>query len=73
MILHSHALLAARVVDLEKANKAASERERRKRKRIQKGGNLSRAETDELLAHEGGEAQSEEKTREGRVRSVRKT
>jgi hypothetical protein len=43
MILHSQALLAARVVDLGKANKAASERKQRKRKRIQKGGNLSRA------------------------------
>ena len=65
MILHSLALLAARVVNLERVNKAASERKQRKKKRIQKGGTLSKVEADELLAQgyvetqlEGGNARS---------------
>jgi len=77
MILHSQALLAARVVDLEKANKAASERKQRKRKRIQKGGTLLLTEADDLLAQQDVEAQLERERREGRaqtgVGSKRKT
>jgi hypothetical protein len=36
MMLHSQTLLAARVLQLEASNRAASERKSRKRKRIQK-------------------------------------
>jgi hypothetical protein len=42
MLLHGQTLLAARVLQLEASNKAASERKSRKRKRIQKGGDLSK-------------------------------
>lgn len=69
MMAHSQALLAAQVTRLEKANKAASERKQRKKKRIQKGGDLSKAETDKLLAQEDVEAQLEEEMREGRSRT----
>jgi hypothetical protein len=66
MMVHSQALLAGQVARLEKANKAASDRKQRKRKRIQKGGDLSRAEADELVAEKDVEAQLEGETREGR-------
>jgi hypothetical protein len=35
--VHSHTLLEARIANLEAADRAASEREKRKRKRIQLG------------------------------------
>jgi hypothetical protein len=69
IILHSQALLAARVVDLERANRAASERKQRKKKRIQEGGNLSKAEADELLAKKDVEAQLEGERRQGSART----
>jgi hypothetical protein len=68
MMVHSQALLAAQVSGLEKANKAASERKKSKKKRIQKGGDLSKAEADELLAQKDVEAQLEGEMREGRSR-----
>jgi hypothetical protein len=66
---HSQALLAAQVTRLEKATKAASEREQRIKERIQKGGDLSKAGTDKLLAQEDVEAQLEEEMRKGRLRT----
>jgi hypothetical protein len=62
-------LLAAWVTRLEKATKAASERQQRKRERIQKGGDLSKARTDELFAQEDVEAQLEEEMRKGKLRT----
>ena len=50
MLLHRQTLLAARVLQLEALNKAASERKSRKRKRIQKGGDLSKEEAEDLIA-----------------------
>lgn len=47
---HSHTLLEARVAKLEAAKAAASERKKRKKKRIQKGGTLSQAEAEVLIA-----------------------
>ena len=44
MILHSQILLAARVLQLEASNRAASEHKSRKRRRIKKGGDLSKKE-----------------------------
>jgi hypothetical protein len=50
MILHSQTLLAARVLQLEASNRAASERKSHKRKRIQKGGDLSNEQAEDLMA-----------------------
>lgn len=66
MMVHSQVLLAARVADLEAANNAASERKKRKKKRIQKGGTLSQAEAEVLIAQKDAEVQVEEKRRKER-------
>ena len=50
MLLYGQTLLAARVLQLEASNKAASERKSRKRKRIQKGGDLSKEQAEDLIA-----------------------
>jgi hypothetical protein len=54
---------------LRRHNKAASESKNPKRKRIQKGGGLSRAEIDELLNKRDVEAQLEGLRRKGRSRT----
>ena len=69
MILHSQTLLAARVVQLEASNKAASERRSRKKQRIQKGGDLSKHEAEDLIAQLDVGAQVEGEMREGRART----
>ena len=69
MLLHGQTLLAARVLQLEASNKAASERKSRKRKRIQKGGDLSKEEAEDLIAQRDVGAQVEGESREGRVRT----
>jgi hypothetical protein len=50
MLLYRQTLLAARVLQLKALNKAASERKSRKRKRIQKGGDLLKEEAEDLIA-----------------------
>jgi hypothetical protein len=67
MILHSQTLLAARVLQLEASNRAASERKSRKRKRIQEGGDLSKEQAEDLIAQCDVGAQVEEETREGKA------
>jgi hypothetical protein len=67
MILHSQTLLAARVLQLEASNRAASERKSRKRKRIQKDGDLSKEEAEDLMAQLDIEAQVEGEMRKGRT------
>jgi hypothetical protein len=69
MLLHGQTLLAARVLQLEASNKAASERKSRKRKRIQRGGNLSKEEAEDLIAQCDVKAQIEGESREGRART----
>jgi hypothetical protein len=69
MLLHGQTLLAARVLQLEASNKAASERKSRKRKRIQKGGDLSKEQAEDLIAQCDVGAQIEEETRESRART----
>jgi hypothetical protein len=69
MILHSQTLLAARVLQLEASNRAASERKSRKRKRIQKDGDLSKEEAEDLMAQLDIEAQVEGEMRKGRTRT----
>jgi hypothetical protein len=56
---HSHTLLEARIAKLEQANQAASERKKRKKKRIQEGSTLSQAEAEELLRKKDAEADAE--------------
>lgn len=69
MLLHGQTLLAARVLQLEASNKAASERKSRKRKRIQKGGDLSREEAEDLIAQCDVRAQIKGESCEGRART----
>jgi hypothetical protein len=57
------------VLQLEASNKAASERKSRKRKHIQKGGDLSKEEAEDLIAQYDVEAQVKGESREGRVRT----
>ena len=57
------------MLQLEASNKAASERKSRKRKRIQKGGDLSKEEAEDLIAQHDVKAQVEGESREGRVRT----
>ena len=61
-------LLCTRVKDLEKANEAATQRTKRKRKRIQREGTLTKAEGAEIVAQKDVEKQLNEKTREGEAR-----
>ncbi|KAF2745975.1 hypothetical protein M011DRAFT_404980, partial [Sporormia fimetaria CBS 119925] len=71
IILHSQTLLAARVVQLEASNKAASERKSRKKRRIQNGGDLSKQEAEELIAQldvEGEMRESRARTSVGKQR-----
>jgi hypothetical protein len=69
MLLHGQTLLAARVLQLEASNKAASERKSRKRKRIQEGGDLSKEEAEDLIAQCDVRAQIEGESRDGRART----
>ena len=72
MILHLQTLLAARVLRLEASNRAASERKSRKTKqkrRIQRGGDLSKEEAEDLVAQSEVGAQVEGETHEGRARA----
>jgi hypothetical protein len=57
---HSHTLLEARIAQLKQANKAASERKKRKKKQIQEGGTLSQAEAEELLKEIDAKAETQE-------------
>jgi hypothetical protein len=56
------------MVDLERANKAASEHKQRKRKLIQKIRDLSKAEADESLDENDVQARLAGKWRDGRSR-----
>ena len=67
--IHSHALLEARIANLEEANQAASERKKRKKKRIQEGGTLSQAEAENMVVQRDVEIQFEAERREERVRA----
>jgi hypothetical protein len=66
---HSHTLLKARIAKLEQANQAASERKKRKTKRIQKGGDFSKEQAEDLIAQCDVGAQIEGETRESRART----
>lgn len=65
--VHSHTLLEARIASLEQANQAASERRKRKKKRIQKGGTPSQAEAEDIVRQRDVETQLEAERRQERV------
>ena len=67
--MHLHTLLEARIANLEEANQAASERKKRKKKRIQKGGTLSQAEAEDIVEQRDVEVQLEAERRQERVRA----
>ena len=69
IIVHSQVLLAARVADLEAANRAASERRKRKKKRIQEGGTLSQVEAEAIVEQRDVDGQFEKEARDGRLRA----
>jgi hypothetical protein len=50
MMLHNGTLLAAQLLYQEGIATSATERKSRKRKRIQKGGTLSKEEADDIIA-----------------------
>ena len=68
MIAHSTVLLRDQVSTLEKANKAATARKQRKKKRIQKQGTLTKAEGEEIIAQKEVEQQLEGERRQERAR-----
>jgi hypothetical protein len=55
------------VLQLEASNKAAAKRKSRKRKRIQKGRDLSKEEAEDLVAQYNVRAQSKGGSRKGRA------
>ena len=67
--VHSHTLLEARIASLEQVNQATSERKKRKKKRIQKGGTLSQAEAEVIVTQRDAEAQLEVERRGERVQA----
>ncbi|KAH8636379.1 hypothetical protein IG631_08214 [Alternaria alternata] len=62
-------LMRDRIASLEKANKAASARKQRKKKRIQKQGTLTKGEGEDILAQREVEQQISREERQGRARS----
>jgi len=68
---HTAALLRARVADLEKANKAATKRQARKRNWIQKHGSLTGAEGAEKAAYIAATQQLEDERRQEAAQSGR--
>ncbi|EAT84526.1 hypothetical protein SNOG_08250 [Parastagonospora nodorum SN15] len=69
MMVHTQVLMAAEIVRLRAANKAASERKARKRKRIQHGGTLSQQEAEEIIERRDAEALVEAERCEERVQA----
>ena len=67
--MHQIALMRERILSLERANEAATARKKRKKKRIQKQGTLSKAEGEDIIAQKAVEQQLERETRQGKARS----
>ena len=63
-MLYTAALLKGRNKNLERANKAATQRRNRKRNQIQRGGTLTKAEGAEIVAQKDVEEQLNEERRE---------
>jgi hypothetical protein len=69
VIAHIAILIRERIASLEKANKAATIRKQRKKKRIQRQGTLTKGEGEDIIAQKGVEQQLESETRQGKARS----
>ena len=69
IIVHFQVLLVVRVADLEAANRAASERRKRKKKRIQDGGTLSQVEAEAIVEQRDVDGQFEKEARDRRLRA----
>ena len=67
-LTHEVTLLRTEVKDLRRANEAATQRTKRRRKRIQREGTLTKAEGAEIIAQKDVEEQLNEERREGEVR-----
>lgn len=67
VMVHSAVLMRERIASLERANKAATERKKRKKKRIQRQGTLSKGEGEDIIAQKEAEQQLEEETRQGKA------
>jgi hypothetical protein len=66
ILVHSGTLLASEVLRLQAVNAASTERNSRKRKRIQKGGTLSQEEADDIKARREALALAKEQRGEER-------
>jgi hypothetical protein len=66
ILVHSGTLLASEVLRLQAVNAASTERNSRKRKRIQKGGTLSQEEADDIKARREALALAKEQRHEER-------
>jgi hypothetical protein len=69
VMMLSAELMRDRIASLEKANKAASARKQRKKKRIQKQGTLTKGEGEDILAQREVEQQISREERQGGARS----
>jgi hypothetical protein len=68
-MVHTAVLMRERIASLKRANNAATERKKRKKKRIQKRGTLTKAEGEDIIAQKEVEQQLEGETRQGKARS----
>jgi hypothetical protein len=58
-------LMRDRITSLKRANKAATKRRQRKRKRIQRQGTLTKGEGEDILAQKEADQQIEREQRQG--------
>jgi hypothetical protein len=66
VMMLSAELMRNRIASLERANKAATKRRQRKKKRIQKRGTLTKGEGEDILAQNEADQQIEREQRQGR-------
>ena len=69
VIMLSAKLMRDRITSLKRANKAASARKQRKKKRLQKRGTLTKGEGEDILAQRKVEQQISREERQGGARS----
>jgi cell division protein FtsI/penicillin-binding protein 2 len=66
VMMLSAELMRNQIASLERANKAATKRRQRKKKRIQKRGTLTKGEGEDILAQNEADQQIEREQRQGR-------
>jgi hypothetical protein len=67
--VHTQVLIAAKIVRLQAANKAASKRKTRTKKQIQHRGTLSQQKAEEIIKHRDANALVKAERRKKRVRT----